>query len=224
MGARGPKKGSPGHPMTAGRIAVFLAAYRESGGNFQKAAAAACPGGKEGARRPCYSTFVQLKKKDLGFAAACDEILLEIADMIEAEIRRRGEEGWLEPVIQKGTQATMADGSPAFIRRFDSKLLLARARALMPDKYGDRKDVTITHKRAGGMLVIEASDIKHFSQAQIDALGGIVATIRKYKDGGAPETPSLEYQPAPVMELPVTEIETETVAVEVTDAEKVFPY
>lgn len=233
MGARGPDVGSPGHPMTAGRIAVFLAAYRESGGNFQDAAKAACPGGKDGTRRPCYSTFVQLKKRNIAFAAACDEVLLEIADMIEAEIDRRGRIGWLDPIVQKGEHVTDAEGKPMFIRRFDSKLLLARARALMPDKYGEKKTIDLIHHKAShGMMVIEGSDIPALSPAQRDHLGDIMATIKAHRDG----TPkALTHQPGVTLDIPVVEVEqagegTELVAVEVVaeettaDLEKDFPY
>ena len=150
MGARGPDRGHQGHPMTPERVALFLQTYRESGGNFRAAAEAACPGRQEGDRRPCYSTFVKLKKSDMGFAAACEEVLVEAADLIDAEIDRRGRLGWLDPIVQKGEHVRGPDGELMYIRRFDSKLLLARARALMPDKYGEKKTVDLIHHKASG--------------------------------------------------------------------------
>ncbi len=218
MGTRGPDRGVKPHPMTKARIDLFLKAYRESGANFAFAAAAACPGAKDGTDKPCYSSFRNLRIRDMGFRAACEEILEQVANDVEAEIHRRAVEGWLTPAIQKGTQATLADGSPAFIRRYSDTLLLARARALMPEKYGEKKSVEITHKRAGGLLVIEAADVQHFSQAQIEALGDLMSTIRKHREGGTPE---IEYQPAPVLEIPVTEVEA--VAVEVTEGDSEKP-
>ena len=211
MGARGPDKGSVAHPITQERIDLFLNVYRESGANFTAAAAAACPGATEGNRKPCFSTFVRLKKSDMGFAAACDEVLLEIADMIEAEIDRRGRIGWLDPIVQKGEHVTDAEGKPMFIRRFDSKLLLARARALMPDKYGEKKDIQITHHRgSGGMMVIEGTDVPALSHEQQSNLADIMATIRAARDG----TPKqIEHQPGVTLDIPV--VEREPVLVEV---------
>ena len=142
---------------------------------------------------------------------------------VEAEIHRRGVEGWLTPAIQKGEQAILATGEPAFIRRYSDTLLLARARALMPSKYGEKKSIDITHHKAGGMMVIEASDVQHFTQAQIEALGDLMSTIRANREGEAPE--KLTYQPAPVLEIPLTEVEA--VAVEVAEeetAEEAIPY
>ena len=221
MGARGPDKGSVAHPVTPGRIAVFLAAYRASGANFTAAAAAACPHGKEGNRKPCYSTFVWLKKSDMEFQAACDEILEQVRDDIEAEIDRRGRVGWLDPIVQKGEHVTDAEGKPMFIRRFDSKLLLARARALMPDKYGERKTIDITHhKGTGGMMVIEGSDVPALSPEQRENLGSIMATIRSARDG----TKQIEHKPGVTLDVPVVEVEPVLVEVVSEPAEaETFP-
>lgn len=240
MGTRGPDRGVKPHPMTKARIDLFLKIYRESGGNFAFAAAAACPGAKEGTDKPCYSSFRQLRARSMGFRAACEEILEQVANDVEAEIHRRGTLGWLSPVFQKGERVQevnpeTGEMEPASIRRYSDTLLIARARSLMPEKFGDKKSVEITQKRAGGLLVIEASDVQHFSQAQIEALGDLMSTIRANREGGTPE---IEYQPAPVLEIPVTEIEVETVAVEVAldskpsvvststeeTAEKAFPF
>jgi len=210
MGARGPAKGSVAAPMTQERIALFLRVYRESGANFTAAAAAACPHGKDGTAKPCYSTFVNLRKSNIEFAAACDEILEQVRDDIEAEIDRRGRVGWLDPIVQKGEHVTDADGKPMFIRRFDSKLLLARAKALMPDKYGDKKDIQITHhKGAGGSMVVEGADIKALSIEQRAALADIMGTIGAARDG----VKAITHQPGKVLEVPV--VEREAVLVEV---------
>lgn len=223
-GTRGPKRGQNPHPMTPERVALFLRAYRESGGNFAEAARVACPGAKDGVVKPCYSSFQKLRKRDIGFAAACDEILGEVADMIEAEIDRRGRIGWLDPIVQKGEHVTDAEGKPMFIRRFDSKLLLARARAIMPDKYGEKKTIDITHhKGSHGMMVVEGSDIPALSIEQRENLGSIMATIRAARDG----VKAIEHKPGVTLDIPVVEVEP--VAVEVVTAvvdatgEDVFP-
>ncbi len=211
MGARGPAKGSVAHPITKERVDLFLAVYRESGANFTAAAAAACPGGKKGNRKPCFSTFVRLKKSDMGFAAACDEILEQVRDDIEAEIDRRGRIGWLDPIVQKGEHVTDGEGKPMFIRRFDSKLLLARARALMPDRYGEKKTIDITHHKGNhGMMVIEGSDVPALSHEQQENLGSIMATIRAARDGSPL---AIEHKPGITLDVPVVDVEP--VAVEV---------
>lgn len=204
MGARGPSKGSVGQPVTQKRIDLFLAVYRESGANFTAAAAAACPGAKEGNRKPCFSTFVLLKQKDFGFAAALTEILEQVRDDIEAEIDRRGRVGWLDPIVQKGEHVQDADGKPMFIRRFDSKLLLARAKALMPDRYGEKKDINITHhKGSSGGMTIEGSEALQLSREQRANLSDIMVTIGGLRDG----VKQIEHKPAPVFDVPVVEVE-----------------
>ena len=225
MGQRGPDRGVKPHKMTKARVDLFLKTYRDTGANFAFAAAQACPGGKEGTRRPCYSSFKQLYRRDMRFRAACDEILSEVADLVESEIDRRGRLGWLSPVFMKGERVhelnpETGEMEPASIRRYSDALLLARARSLMPSKYGEKKSIDITHHKAGGLLVIEAADVQHFSQAQIESLSDLMATIRANREGATKE---ITFQAAPVLEVPLIEIEAEEVAV-VTDAEKAFPY
>ncbi len=222
MGIRGPTRGNQPHPMTPERIALFLRVYRESAGNFAEGARAACPGAKDGVAKPCYSSFQKLRKRDIGFAAACDEILGEVADLIDAEIDRRGRIGWLDPVVQKGEHVIGVDGEPMFIRRFDSKLLLARARAIMPDRYGEKKTIDITHhKGSGGMMVIEGTDVPALSLEQRENLGDIMVTIRAHRDGG---TKQIEHKPGITLDVPVVEVEPVAVEVTTADLEKDFPY
>lgn len=208
---RGPEPGNKPHKMTPDRIALFLKVYLESGGNFAEAARQCCPGAVSNTHQPCYSSFKFLQKHNPEFKEACSAVLDEVRDAISAEIDRRGRLGWLEPVFQKGTQATDSEGKPAFIRRFDSKLLLARARALIPSEYGDRKDITITHhKGSHGVMVIEGTDIPALSLQQKSDLAGIMETIVAARDGG---TKQLEHQPAETLDVPI--VEREAVLVEV---------
>lgn len=190
---RGPEPGNKPHPMTPERIAMFLKVYLESGGNFAEAARQCCPGAVSNTHQPCYSSFKFLKRNNLEFKAACEAVLDEVRDAITAEIDRRGRLGWLEPVFQKGIQATDSEGKPAFIRRFDSKLLLARARALMPETYGEKRQIEITHhKGSGGQMVVSGSDLAALSPGQKLALSDIMGTIRASREGG---TKALTHQP-----------------------------
>ena len=153
-------------------------------------------------------------------------MLDEVRDCISAEIDRRGRLGWLEPVFQKGTQAVDADGKPAFIRRFDSKLLLARARALMPSEYGEKRTIDITHhKGTHGMMVIEGTDIPALSHEQQANLSDIMATIRACRDGTAKQ---LEHMPMETLDVPVVEVEPVLVEVvkgdgDAAEAAETFP-
>ncbi|KKN17123.1 hypothetical protein LCGC14_0968940 [marine sediment metagenome] len=66
-----------------------------------------------------------------GFAAAFAEAEQEACDRIEAEILRRGVEGWNEPVFYKGEETGK-------IRKYSDILLIFLAKARMPAKYRDR--------------------------------------------------------------------------------------
>ncbi len=228
MGLRGPSKGSKPHPMTPERVDLFLQVYRESGACFRTAAAAACPSTGKGANpKPCFSSFVRLRKSDMEFAAACDEILQETADLIEAEIDRRGRVGWLDPVFQKGSQAVDCDGKPAFIRRFDSKLLLARAKALMPDRFGDSKRVDLHHHKALSILQISPEDMDGLSNEHRGQLREILIVMQANRKGGVA---AIEHKPAKTLDVAVVEIEGECEEVKVlaapdtADLDKEFPY
>lgn len=202
---RGPEPGNKPHKMTPERIALFLKVYLESGGNFAEAARQCCPGAVSNTHQPCYSSFKFLAKHNPEFKEACEVVLDEVRDAITAEIDRRGRTGWLEPVFQKGEQAVDADGKPAFIRRFDSKLLLARARALMPSEYGDRKDISITHHRgSSGAMTVTGFDLPALSDEQKGHLADIMDTIRAAREGTAKQ---IEYQPRETLDVPVVEME-----------------
>ena len=93
------------------------------------------------------------------FAQAVEEALEEARAEIELEIQRRGQEGFLEPVYQKGVRAVDHDGKPASIRRFSDNLLLARARAMMPDRYSEKHQHQHDHQHNVRALVLMPSDL-----------------------------------------------------------------
>ncbi len=66
-----------------------------------------------------------------GFRDRYREVQQDINDRVEAEIVRRGVEGWEEPVFQGGKQV-------GTIRKFSDQLLIFYAKARMPERYRDK--------------------------------------------------------------------------------------
>lgn len=83
----------------------------------------------------------KLKKKDEAFRKAWDEAA-EIGEGIQAslceqEMDFRGRMGWLEPKFFEGNVC-------GFVKKYSDALLIARIKALAPEKYGDRTKVDHT--------------------------------------------------------------------------------
>ncbi len=192
------EKGRPELPVTDARKAAFLEALRNSGGVFASACRATGVHLSGGSRNPPgYSTWRALMARDPEFAAAVEQVLQECREDVEAEIYRRAQVGTLEPIVQKGKQATLADGSPAFIRRYSDRLLLKRAAALMPDKYGDHK--TVEHRGfvsvgAAG-LVLTSEDFIALDETQRGQLREILTVIREHREG----VKAIPHQPAEIV-------------------------
>ena len=108
-------------------------------------------------------TYLDLSE---AFAAEYQVALDDYKDSIRAEVHRRGVEGWLEPVYQKGVRVLEpvldeegrvcrdAEGhimyTPASIRKFSDRLLELEAKRVDPE-YRDRRQVDHTVK--GGVMV-----------------------------------------------------------------------
>ncbi|MFC2000025.1 terminase [Chloroflexota bacterium] len=58
-------------------------------------------------------------------------------DILEAELHRRGVEGWDEPVYQQG-------GLVGTVRKYDSTILIFKCKGHIPEKYRDRQDIKVT--------------------------------------------------------------------------------
>lgn len=197
------KRGEPERAMTPKRRAAFLQALRDSGGVFSHACRVASPHSSRidaAGVAPCYSSFRGLMARDLDFASAVAAVLDECREDVEREIHRRGQVGVLTPVFQGGARVLDHDGSPAVIRKFSDSLLLARMRALDPEKYGEKRTIehrgTITHA-AGVAWQINADDMQILDDAETDALIKILGKVRAHRAG---ETKALEYQPGEVVE------------------------
>ena len=95
----------------------------------------------------------ELKKRDEAFAKAwgmAEEIGMEVqATETEREMDVRGRLGYLVPKFYEGRIC-------GFEQKYSDALLLARAKALMPEKYGDKTKIDGT-LNVGGLLVIGGS-------------------------------------------------------------------
>jgi hypothetical protein len=77
----------------------------------------------------------QYKLEHRDFAEQWDEAEQEAVDAVELEARRRGVEGWEEPVFYKGQQC-------GTIRRYSDRMLEILLKGHRPEKYADRKVLT----------------------------------------------------------------------------------
>lgn len=171
----GQKLGSPQLPMTPKRKQVFLGELRRTG-NFIAACRAASPHLKS--QRAGYGSFKYWLAKDPEFRAACEQARKEAAAALVLEARRRGLEGWQEPVFQKGAQAVDAEGNPAVIRRYSDRMLELCLKATMPSIFGDKKRVEISGRVETGAVSFTSDDIACLSQEQAAHLMSILRTIR----------------------------------------------
>lgn len=92
----------------------------------------------------------KLKKRNEAFGAAWDEAA-EIGEGIQAslceqEMDFRGRIGWLEPKFFEGRVC-------GFVNKYSDALLLARLKALAPDKYGDKTKIDATLSTPPGITL-----------------------------------------------------------------------
>ena len=182
----GNKVGGTRLTMTPERRDAFLAALRTNGGNVTAAAKVASPRSLSKSN-PGYSSFRALMARDPGFALEVDGVMESVKADVYAEIYRRAMKGVREPIVQKGEQATLADGEPAWITRFDNRLLLRLAAKLDPN-WSETKNIhhSVTHSAEVRLL---PSDLAALSSDQQAQLIGILTTIKTARG----EAPALEY-------------------------------
>lgn len=82
------------------------------------------------------------RAKDEAFAGEWDAALEEGIDLAEAEMWRRGVEGWDEPVF--GRVAKDQDGEIGVVRKHSDAMLTLALKAHRPDKYRDRQSIEHT--------------------------------------------------------------------------------
>lgn len=202
----GPKQGNRQLRMTCARRATFLSVLRESGGNFAEASRRATPHSKATRTAPGYSSFKGLYQRDLTFAAEVDRVMVLVTEDIESELHRRAVTGWEEPVFGKGQRIIDYDGKPAVIRKFSDNLLLARARAVLP-QYRDKKLLDVVHSgsiaHTTGHLQIASADLNALNPEQRGQLTGILRTIQDARRGD--DVPALTYDPGEVIDADFTD-------------------
>jgi len=197
-GSRGPTKGTPYRKITPALKAAFLKAYRESGGSFSAACAAtASPHHKPDQINPAgASTWRRLVKTDPEFGADFEEAKAAIIDDLEALAhklahgvkRRVYQKATLvfEPVLDDDGKPVLDDDGqpkmkPAEQTFHDSRVVLARLKALAPDKYGDRKEVNINHH--SGAAVLTSADLMALSESERDQLQNILLKVQAHRKG-----------------------------------------
>lgn len=107
----------------------FLAAYAQTGANI----AAACR--VAGIARSCHYNWL---KDDPSYPERFETAHAEACDAVEEEIKRRGQDGYDEPVVYRGAISRDEHGQPVLVRKYSDTLLMFRARALLPEKYRER--------------------------------------------------------------------------------------
>ena len=85
----------------------------------------------------CY--LYRKRQNDEAFAAAWKEAAVIGVAALEDEARRRGYEGWDEPVFHKGEEC-------GTVRKFSDTLLIVLLKAHRPEKYQERRQVEHTGK------------------------------------------------------------------------------
>ncbi len=140
----------------------YLACLREQGLKGRAAQAA-------GVSQQTVNTH---RENDPDFDEAVEAALEEYNDLVSGEVGRRGKDGWLEPVFQKGMQALVAvvdpktgevlydkdSGKPrmrlSYIRKFSDRLLELEAKRVNTG-YRDKQTIDLNNT-GGGVLVAPA--------------------------------------------------------------------
>jgi 5-methylcytosine-specific restriction endonuclease McrA len=110
-------------------------------------------------------TAFNWKRANAEFAVDWEEAYESGSDLIEDEIKRRGVEGWDEPVFYKGEEC-------GAIRKFSDTLLIFQAKARRPEKYREnvKMDVHITDERAIADAVIASYLERHPGATRAEAV------------------------------------------------------
>lgn len=153
----------------------FLAAYAKCGVLRKAAEFAGCT------RRSHYDWM-----HDPEYAQQFADAHENAMDLLEEECRRRGAEGWEEPVVyQGGLCYPVVDGKPSkkplMIRKYDSQLLMFMLKGGRPEKYRDTWKGEIKH--SGN--VAASVDLSKLSDEHFEQLGAIfeIATRSEEQPG-----------------------------------------
>ncbi|RJX69294.1 hypothetical protein D6858_05360 [Tsuneonella suprasediminis] len=134
--------------LTDRRKKAFLSELKLHG-ILVRAARAASP--RASARYGAVQTFKDERERDPDFAAQWDEAMDAAEAAIEAEIYRRAQEGWDEPIFG-GRHREKIVGT---VRKYSDRLLELRARAMLPayrETHGIAVNKQVTHTVDAGVL------------------------------------------------------------------------
>ena len=119
--------------------------------------------------------------KEPEFAQAFDEALERGNDALRDEIRRRGVDGWDEPVFYQGEQC-------GAIRKYSDRMLELQAKARMPYEYRERVSAELTGAGGGP---IRTQDVAKDEQARLEQfyaeLAGVPLAIAGPESDTAPD-------------------------------------
>lgn len=150
------------------RKEIFLRVLAETG-SVAAATTAATPGAQpRGNRAPGgSSTFYQLRQRDPRFAEAWERAIATALGKVETEVMRRAMTPTRRPVFSKGELVATTE-------EYDNRLLVALARRLDPEGWGERSTVEhrgeVVHRLAPGAVVLMPDDISLLPAAKRDAL------------------------------------------------------
>lgn len=143
------------------------------------------------------SSAYRWRALDPEFCAAWDSAVSSANDRIEGALWDLGITGEVVPIVQAGRQAKLADGSPAFEVRRDSKALELLARLRLRALSQSEKRVTV---EVGGALSLKREDL---DLLPMETRAALVAALRQLHalrhgqdaDRMAPALPSPEAEP-----------------------------
>lgn len=120
-----------------------------------------------------HMTVYRYRENDPEFAEAWERAAQVGARNLEDEARRRAYQGWQEPVIYQGRQATetivdnetgeVVEERPLTIRKFSDTLLIFLLKGHFPEKYKDRSSAELSGPGGGpieGKLKVEVEFVK----------------------------------------------------------------
>jgi len=143
------------------------------------------------------------KGDDLSFSMAWEGALEDACDGFEMELTNRAIDGQEIPIMSRGKQAVMADGSPAFAKKPSDRLILALLKKWRPNEWGDSRKYTIegniTHevKDGGAMVSITLNDVKALPPEERRQLGNIMDQIETNRVSGIGDYP-VQYAYIPI--------------------------
>ena len=153
----------------------FVEAYAANAASIAPACAAA---------GVCRSTYKRWRNEDPEFDARLDEAYEAAVDEAEAEVRRRGVDGWEEPVVHKGAVMYRLDpftGLPALgddfepvpltVNRRSDRMLELYVRANRAG-YRDRGETTV--RVEGGLTVRRALDLEDVPTGQLERVRALL--------------------------------------------------